>query len=203
MPKTYDRYESDSARTTDARASRARASLPVSRIDQWETVSRIPDDDHFGILTLDQFHRRLDAFPLEELFADALRDDVLEILNTRGLDPFAFGFLLLALKHKLHALRFLLRLLLRFDRMFQGIRELQVAQQHILNDDTARRDISGDIFHDLPRDGFACIRIQGRRAVPRGDGADRRSECRLEQHFGVVWTNLLVDLRGALWIEVI
>ena len=65
-------------------------------------------------------------------------DDVLEVLDAVRLDPLALGFLLLALQHELHPLRFLLRLLFRLDSVLQRVGELQVAQQDVLDDDAAR-----------------------------------------------------------------
>ena len=133
-------------------------------------------------VALHQLHRRLDALPLEQLVADALADDVLEVLDAGGFDALALGFLLLALQHELHPLRFLLRLLLGLDGVLQRFGQLQVAQQDVLDDDAARRDLAPHVLQDLLRDPLAPVRVERRGGVAGGDGANRRAEVRHQQH---------------------
>jgi hypothetical protein len=52
--------------------------------------------------------RTFDALPAEELFGDALRDDLLEVGDALGLDDLALGLGLLPLQHPRHPLRLLL-----------------------------------------------------------------------------------------------
>jgi len=47
-----------------------------------------------------------------------------------------------SLQHEHHPLHFLLGLLLRLDGELQRVGQLQVAQQHVLHDDAARRDLA-------------------------------------------------------------
>ncbi len=61
--------------------------------------------------------------------ADALRDDLLEVADAGGFNSFSLRFLFFFLQPEIHGQRFLLGLLFRFDRRFQCLRQLDVAQQ--------------------------------------------------------------------------
>ena len=95
-------------------------------------------------------------------------------------------FLLLALEHELHALRFLLRLLLGFDGVLERVRQLQVPQQDVFDDDAARLHLSPA---RPPESAGPCPRARPSRASCRVGGryrAHRRAEVRDQQHVGVV-----------------
>src|SRR6266542_427671 len=186
-----------------SRRSIYRLWLLLSRVDERQPVLRVADDDYLGVLALHELHRRLDAFPLEEFLAVALGDDVLEVLDAGGFHALALSFLFFALEHELHSLRFLLRLLLRFDRVLQGVGKLEVAQEDVFHDDAARRHLSRHVVQDLLGDRLARIGVKRRRGIARGDRAHRGAERRLQQYLFIVRTNLLVNLRRAPRIEVI
>src|SRR5450759_5519693 len=61
--------------------------------DQRKPVLAAADHHNFGIRTLGQVFRGLDAFPFQQLRADALSHDLLEVADARGFDPLALGFL--------------------------------------------------------------------------------------------------------------
>ena len=83
--------------------------------DNRQPLLACADHDDFGVLALGQFPRRLDAFPLQEIFVQALIDDCLIVGNSLGFDPLAFGFLFLLVQHILHLLGLLFRLEFAFD----------------------------------------------------------------------------------------
>src|SRR4029450_3842953 len=83
-------------------APRSNTRPSLTREDQRQPDFRVPDHDALGVLTLRHFHRGLDAFPLEQLLADALRDDALEVGNALRLDGLARGLLGLAVQTEVH-----------------------------------------------------------------------------------------------------
>src|SRR5206468_5731211 len=77
---------------------------------------RIPDHDNLGIAARGELFGRLDSFPLEQLRADPLCDDALEVGNALRLDALPLRLLLLFLKHELHLLRLMLAAQLLLNR---------------------------------------------------------------------------------------
>src|SRR4029077_4450706 len=110
----------------------------------------------------------LDALPLEELLADPLRDDLLEIGDALRLYTLALGFLLLLGQHVLHLHRFLLGALLGFDRRLQRFGELDLAQQHVLDDDAAIGEVLAELVEDALGDELAPARVERGGGIRRG-----------------------------------
>src|ERR1035437_4074290 len=71
--------------------------------DQRQAVLAAADHHNFGIRTLSQIFRGFNAFPFQQLRADALGDNLLEIADARSFDPLTLGFLLFFLQAKLMA----------------------------------------------------------------------------------------------------
>ena len=69
--------------------------LLVGSVNQRQAGLGVTDHDHLRVGAAGQLDCGLDALPLEQLVADALRDDVLEVLDAACLDALAFGFLAL------------------------------------------------------------------------------------------------------------
>src|SRR5579864_809328 len=98
----------------------ARLASPLQKLltsaeDQWQSILRVADHDHFCVRTLGEVLRCFDSFPLQELCADALRYCGLEVAYALRFDAFAFCFLTFFLQLEAHSQRFLLGLLLRLN----------------------------------------------------------------------------------------
>src|SRR5438445_2942471 len=106
--------------------------------DQRQAVLAVSDHDDLRIHAFGQVLGSLYSLPLEKSRADALSHDLLEIANTSRFDPFAFCLLLFFLQPEVHGKRFLLRLLLGFNRCFERGGQLNVPQQDALYKDAAR-----------------------------------------------------------------
>src|SRR5438093_12660396 len=95
-----------------ATAAAIRAIVCASRLllaeDDRQTGLRVADDADLRVAARRQLLGGLDPFPLEQLRADALRDDALEVGDALRLDTLALGLLLLLLQHELHLLGLLL-----------------------------------------------------------------------------------------------
>ena len=103
---------------------------------------------------------RFYPFPFEQLRADPLRHDALEIRDALRFDALAFRLLFFLLQDKAHAQGVLLRLLLRFDGRFQHRRQLHVAQQHGFDNHASRRELRGQLILDLLLHDLARIGVE-------------------------------------------
>src|SRR5262249_42956286 len=126
--------------------------------DDRQPVLAAADDDDLRVAARGQLLRGLDPLPLEELGADALCDDPLEVGDPLRLDALALGFLLLFLQHELHLLRFLLAAQLLLDRVRDERRQADLPQQHLLHDDAALPGEPPEQVEDLARDPLALGR---------------------------------------------
>src|SRR5262249_15789291 len=138
---------------------------------------------------------RLDPLPLEQLRADALRDDPLEVRDALRLDPLALGFLLLLREDELHLLRFLLAPQLLLNGVRNDGWKPDLAQQDLLDADSPIAGHSPKQLEDLARDPLALRRIERLGFIRRRDLADRGSELRLDDRADVVGADGAVDLR--------
>src|SRR6266436_1990794 len=91
--------------------------------DQRQPVLPAANHHNLCIRTLGQKFRGFNPFPFQQLRADALGHDLLEVAHTSGFDPLALCFLLFFLQTETHSQRFLLGLLLRFDGSFERGRQ--------------------------------------------------------------------------------
>src|SRR6266404_6958535 len=103
------------------------------------------DYHHLRVLALGQRLRRLNALPLQQLRADALRHNLLEVANAGRLNAFALGLLAFTLQAEAHRQRLLLGLLLLLDRSLQRRRQLNVAQQNALHLDAPAAEDGGEL----------------------------------------------------------
>src|SRR6266571_5454964 len=168
------------AATTD-RSGRALLGLE----DQRQAGAGAADHDHLCVGAVGQLLGRLDPLPFQELRADPRRHDALEVGDPLRLDPLALRLLLLLLENERHPQRVLLRLLLRLDRLLEHRRELDVAQQHVLDDDAARTQLALQLLLHLLRHFFAGPGVQRVGVVGRGGGADGRAQHRLDDDVDV------------------
>src|SRR5438132_10810458 len=76
----------------------------------------VAEHDDLRVRALRQLVGDLDRLPLQELRADALGDDRLEVRDALGLDALAIRLLPLTVEHEAHPLRLLLGLKLLLDR---------------------------------------------------------------------------------------
>src|SRR5258708_34783760 len=84
--------------------------------NQRQSILVVANDDDLSVYALGKIFRGLDSLPFQELRADALRDDLLEVANALGFNALALGFLRFLLQAEVHGQRFLLGLLLGFNR---------------------------------------------------------------------------------------
>jgi hypothetical protein len=88
----------DSTTEKNTRTIASRPRLFVAAEHQRQPRFRVAHDDDLGIRAGRQLLGRLDALPLEELRADALRDDSLEVGDALRFDALPLRFLLLLLQ---------------------------------------------------------------------------------------------------------
>jgi hypothetical protein len=90
-------------RIVRAKVARAEIVRPcLLRQHQRQSVLGVADDDDLGVGALGQGLRGLNAFPLQELRADSLGHDLLEVMDALGFNPLAVRFLALFLQAEAH-----------------------------------------------------------------------------------------------------
>ena len=136
----------------------------------------IPDDDDLRIRAARQLFGRFDPLPFEQLRADALRHDPLEVGDALGLDALALGLLLFLLQHEFHLLRLLLAPQLLLDGVGHDGWQPDLPQQHLLDDDAALAGDAPEQRKNLVGDLLSFGGIQRFRFVRGGDLANGRSE---------------------------
>src|SRR5262245_3730236 len=171
-------------KTSDKRQKMGRqASVPSLLLvpqNNRQTGLRAPDHDHFRIRAVGQLLGGFDAFPLEQLGADALRHDPLEIGDALRLDALALRLLLLLLQHELHLFGFLLAPQLFLNRIRHHGRQADFPEQHLLHQNAALARQLPEERKDLACDSVALGGIERLRLVRRRDLANRRPELRLD-----------------------
>src|SRR5437867_3974327 len=70
--------------------------------DQWQPILIVTNHHDLGIRTLGKVFCGFDAFPLQQLRADALGDNLLKVTDTGGFNPLALRFLLFFLQSEVH-----------------------------------------------------------------------------------------------------
>src|SRR5438552_810267 len=155
----------------------------------------VAQHDDLRVRALRQLVGDLDRLPLQELRADALGDDRLEVRDALSLDALAIRLLPLTVEHEAHPLRLLFGLELLLDGGGQEWRQLHVAEQHLLGFDAARAERSLHVLEDVLRDLFALRRVEELCLVLRGHVPNGRAQLRLDDDLLELAADGLVYLR--------
>src|SRR6266404_2236355 len=165
----------------------------------------LPAANHHNlcIRTLGQKFRSFNAFPLQQLRADALGYNLLEVAHARSFDPLALRFLLFFLQAETHSQRFLLRLLLRFDRSFERGRQLDITQQNAFHNEATLAEKTGELIKYLLGDHLTFAGVESIRSVRGSRFTNGRAHIGLDQDFHVIRPDFLVHIGSPVRAEVI
>src|SRR5215470_508417 len=128
--------------------------------DERQAVLSAAHHNHLAVRTLGQSFRRLNPFPLQQLRADSLSDDLLEVADALRFDSLALRFLRFFLQAEIHRQRLLLGLLLGFDRGLERGGQLDVTEKHAFNDESALAEQTSKLVVDLLGDHLALAGVE-------------------------------------------
>ena len=133
--------------------------------------------------------------------ADPGSHDLLEVGDALGLDALAFRLLFFFLQDEVHAQSILLGLLLRFDRTLQHGGQLDIAEQHVFHNDSARRKLLGQFVLNLLLDQFARVGVERVGGVRRSGRANGSAQRGLYDLVRVILADGLIHLRRHVFVQ--